>query len=60
MLLLYKVSLEIVGCPCGVIVKVLDCGIIVRKFELQSGYYVHFRTNTCGKGMDLIILPTMD
>ena len=31
------------GCPRGVMVKALDCGIVVREFELQSRYYVHFR-----------------
>ena len=33
------------GCPYGVMVKALDYGIIVGEFELQSLYYVHFRTN---------------
>ena len=32
-----------------VIVKALDCGIVVCEFELQLRYYVHFRTNTFGK-----------
>ena len=27
-----------------VVVNVLDCEIIVSEFELQSGYYIHFRT----------------
>ena len=47
------------GHPRGVIVKALDCGIVVSEFELQSRYYVHFRTNTIGKGMNPIILPVM-
>ena len=47
------------GCPHGVMVKVLDCGIVVSKFELQSRYDVHSRTNTLGKGMNLLILPAM-
>ena len=34
-------------------VKTLDCGIIVSEFELQSRNYVHFRTNTLGKGTNL-------
>ena len=29
----------------------VDCGIVVREFEPQSHYYVHFRTNALGKGM---------
>ena len=41
------------------VVKVMDCGIVVSKFELQSCYYVHFRTNTLGKGMNCLIIPAM-
>ena len=33
------------------------CGIVVREFVLQSRYYVHFRANTLGKGMNPLILP---
>ena len=33
-------------CPRGVMVKTMDCGIVVSEFEFQSRYYVHFRTNT--------------
>ena len=41
----------------GVLLKAMDCGIIVSEFELQSRYYVHFWTNTLGKGVyPLIIL----
>ena len=47
------------GCPRGVMVKALDCGIVVSKFELQSCYYIHFRTNTLEKGMNVLILPAM-
>ena len=47
------------GCPCGVMIKVLDCGIVVSEFELQLHYYVHFRTNTLGKGMNPLILLAM-
>ena len=46
-------------CPRGVMVKAMDCGIVVSEFELQSRYYVHFRTNTLGKGMNPLILPAM-
>ena len=46
------------GCP-RVMVKVLDCGIIVREFVLQSRYYIHFRANTLGTGMNPFILPAM-
>ena len=30
------------GCPRGVMVKAMDCGIVARMFELQSLYYIHF------------------
>ena len=47
------------GCPHGVMVKALDCGIVVSEFELQSQYGMHFRTNTLGKGMNPLILLAM-
>ena len=40
------------GCPRGVMVKALDSGIVVSEFVLQSRYYVHFRANTLGKGIE--------
>ena len=40
------------GCPRGVMVKAMDCGIVVHEFELQSRYYIHFQANTLGKGMN--------
>ena len=46
----------VLGCPRGVMVKAMDCGIVVREFVLQSCYYVHFQTNTLGKGMNPLIL----
>ena len=46
-------------CPRGVMVKVLDCGIIASKFKFQSYYYVNFQTNTLGKGINPLILPVM-
>ena len=46
-------------CPCGVMVKAMDCGIVVSEFVLQLQYYVHFRANTLGKGMNPLILPAM-
>ena len=45
-------------CPCGVMVKAMDCRIVVSEFEIQSCYYVHFQTNTLGKGMDPPYLPS--
>ena len=47
------------GCLRGVMVKAMDYGIVVREFVLQSRYYVHFRANTLGKGMNPLILPAM-
>ena len=47
-----SLSLSLRGCPHGVMVKALACGIIVSKFKLQLLYYVNFRTNTVGKGMN--------
>ena len=40
-------------------VKSLDCGILVSEFELQLHYYIHFRVNTHGKGMNPLILPAI-
>ena len=45
------------GCPRGVMVKAMNCGIVVREFVLQSRYYVLFRANTLGKGMNPLIFP---
>ena len=44
------------GCPCGVIVKVMGCGIVANGFEFQLHYYVHTQPNTHGKGMNPLIL----
>ena len=52
--------ITLLGCPRGVMVKAMNCGIVVREFVLQSRYYVHFRANTLGKGMNpLILRPAM-
>ena len=45
------------GCPRGVMVKAMDYEIVVSKFIIQSRYYIHFQTNTLGKGMNPLILP---
>ena len=47
------------GCPRGVMVKAMDCGIVVCEFVLQSRYYVHLQVNTLGKGMNPLILLAM-
>ena len=43
---------KLMGCHRGVMVKAMDCGIVLSKFVFQSRYYVHFRANTLGKGMN--------
>ena len=40
-------------------VKAMYFWIVVNEFELQSRYYVHFRKNTLGKGMNPLILSAM-
>ena len=47
------------GYPWEVMVKAVDCGVVVSEFELQLLYYIHFWTNTLGKGMNPIILLAM-
>ena len=46
-------------CTRGVMVKAMDCGIVVSEFELQSLHYVHFRTNTLGKVKNPLSLSAM-
>ena len=57
LLLLIITVMPLRWCPRGVMVKAMSCGIVVREFVLQSRYYVHFRANTLGKDMNLLILP---
>ena len=40
-------------------VKAMDFGIVVCEFKLQLRYYVHFRANTIGKGINPLILLAM-
>ena len=51
-----KNDVGIRGCLCGVMVKVMDCRIVVSEFKLQSHYYVHFLTITLKKGMNPLVL----
>ena len=39
--------------PRGVMVKAMDCRIVVSELGLRTRYYVHFLTNTLGKVGDL-------
>ena len=48
--IVYDVKIEMV--------KALDCGIKVHEFKIQSHYYVDLRTNTFGKSMNPLILPS--
>ena len=43
-------TLNVKGCPRGLTAQVLDSGFEESEFELQFRYYVHFQTNTLGKG----------
>ena len=43
----------------GVVANIMDCDVVVSKFEFQSLYCIHFRTNTLGKDMDLLILQVL-
>ena len=47
------------GCLHRVIVKAMDCGIVVSGFVLQSRYYVHFRANIPGNSRNPHILPAI-
>ena len=47
----FSVSLE-TSC---IVANMLNCDIVVSKFELKSHYYVHFQINTFGKGMKPLI-----
>ena len=39
--------------------NVLDSEIVGTEFDLQSHYYLHFRTNTIRKDMNLLIPQAM-
>ena len=43
----------------GIYQSIWTAVIVVHEFELQSRYYVLFRANTLGKGMNPHILPAM-
>ena len=49
----------LLGFHRGVMVKAMDCKIVVSEFVFQSHDYVHFRANTFGKGINPLILPAM-
>ena len=47
------------GIPCGVVANELNRDIVESEFELQSHYYVHFRTYKLRKNMNLLIPRAM-
>ena len=56
-------SLNVCVCVCvfaharECIVYVLDTDIVIRVFKLQMNFYVHFRINILGKGMNSLKRP---
>ena len=58
---LHNIKLELkIKVLHGVVANMWDCEIVIRKFELQLRYYVHFRTNTLGESYEplLPLTPT--
>ena len=45
--------------PRGVMVKAMDCGIVVSEFVPQPRYDIHFWANALKKSMNPLILPAM-
>ena len=58
--IVFQFPSKVEGRPRGVMNKAMDCGIAGNEFELQLRYYVQFRANTLGKGMNPLILSAMD
>ena len=50
-----SISMVIWRSPHRFMAKVLDCGLEMNEFKLQSHYYVHIQVNTLGKGMNPFI-----
>ena len=49
------IYIYIQGGPWGIMANVMDCGLKISEFELQLCYYIHFQSNTLGKGMNPLI-----
>ena len=49
-------SIDKEGILSNVMANVIDSGIVVDESEFQSGYSVHFRTNTLEKGIRSVIV----
>ena len=45
-------QLKNLGNPRGVIIRALDCGIVVNEFELQWRYYVYIQMYTLREGIN--------
>ena len=43
----------------SIVTNVLDCNNVVGKFKPQLLYYIHFQTNSLGKGMNPFIVLAM-
>ena len=39
----------------GIVANVLDCDLVIKLFDLQLRYYIHFLTNALEKGMHPLI-----
>ena len=44
---------------CGVVPNVIDSDFLGSEFGLQLRYYIHFRTNTLGKGIHISQTPPL-
>ena len=47
------------GSSNGLMANMLDCNLQVNGFKLLTFCYIHFRTNTLGKAMNLLIPQAM-
>ncbi len=59
MKIIQEITSRKLGCSYGLMVKALAGGLTVREFELELRNYIHFWTNSFGKGMNPLILPAM-
>ena len=48
-----------VGSPHDLMTNMLHCDLEVNKFEIHLHYYIHFGTNSFGKGMNSLFLPVI-
>ena len=55
MMMMMIIKKKMLRKPRIVVTKVVDCKILECEFELYSDIYIHFWTNTLGKGMNIFI-----